>query len=125
MRLLPVPDLASVWAASVPAPILRVCTLRVQPSPASFLCLVCLRLTSTRGLTQPAGVREQLAAAAGAEDMLRSAFLATDQASILGLCTHKWVVGGTEDMLCSALLATDQASIMVWILRHVSWTNCD
>ena len=30
---------------------------------------------------QPAGVREQLAAAVGAEDMLRSAFLATDEAS--------------------------------------------
>ena len=34
-----------------------------------------------RTLMLPAGVREQLAAAAGAEDMLRDAFLAADEAS--------------------------------------------
>lgn len=49
---------------------------------------------------QPAGVREQLAAAVGAEDMLRSAFLATDEASaccfgLVSLCGF-WTADATQ-----------------------------
>lgn len=49
---------------------------------------------------QPAGVRDQLAAAVGAEDMLRSAFLATDEASacclgLVSLCGF-WTADATQ-----------------------------